>query len=108
MKKKIVSGIVIIAMAIIANYPIYRDLQQSAKVAKDTIESMDTILTAVQSEVISWEEKVFLLQERIDIMQSDFTAETEDLKNQIKEFKANTAEKVEKKAKQYIPGLPGL
>ena len=41
-------------------------------------------------------------------MQSEFTAETEYLKNQIKEFKANTVEKIEENAKQYIPGLPGL
>ena len=49
MKKKIISGLVIIIMAIIANYPIYKDLQESAKVAQKAIKSMDTILISLQS-----------------------------------------------------------
>ena len=112
MKKKIISGVVIVIMAIIANYSIYTDLKESAKVAQEAIKSMNTILIAVQSEIISWEEKVFLLQERIDIVQSDFIAETDSLKNQIKTFKTNTIKKaektIEKKVKQIVPGLPGF
>ena len=58
MKKKIISGIVIIVMAIVANYPIYKDLRASAQVAQNAINDVYGILTQVQSEVDVWKNEV--------------------------------------------------
>jgi TolA-binding protein len=104
MKKKIISGLVIIIMAIIANYPIYKDLQKSAKVAQKAIKSMDTILIAVQSEIISWEEKVFLLQEHINVLEGSIDSLTIQAKEQVNQ----TIESKKEELKSIIPGLDNI
>ena len=101
MKKKIIGGIVIIVMAIIANYPIYKDLRESAKVAQQTINDVNTVLIQVQSEVNVWKEEVNTLTSRIDGLQAEFTLAIDSLKYAA-------INKVEKEVKRYIPELPGF
>jgi TolA-binding protein len=97
MKKKLINYGVLIALAVIANYPIYKDLQQSVKVAQGAIKSMDTIIQTVQAELISWEESVNVLQERVDVIQFELTetinnglAQTEDALNKIQALEVET------------------
>ena len=105
MKKKIIGGIVIIVMAITANYPIYKDLKESAKVAQQTINDVNAVLIQVQSEVNVWKEEVNTLTSRIDGLQAEFTLAIDSLKYAA----INKVEKkVEKEVKRYIPGLPGF
>ena len=54
MKKNIINGIALLLLAIVANYPMYKDLQHSVQVAQGALKSMDTIVQTVQAEIISW------------------------------------------------------
>jgi|2_EtaG_2_1085320.scaffolds.fasta_scaffold43392_2 uncharacterized membrane protein len=97
MKKKIINIVALLGLAVVANYPIYKDLQHSVKVAQGALKSMDTIMQTVQAELISWEESVNVLQERVDVIQFELTetisnglAQTEDALNKIKALEVET------------------
>ena len=133
MKKKIIGGVGIVVMAIVANYPMYKDLQESVKAAQGVIATVNETIAVVQTEVDSWKEEVNSLKTRIDKLQDDFNSAIEDglaqvdntlnqitalkletsvLNDKIETFQAKAMDKaeeqVEKKVKQIIPGLPGF
>ena len=111
MKKQMINYIVLIGLAVIANYPIYSNLRESVKVAEDVISTVNETMVEVQSEVEFWKNEVGTLKTRIANVQTELTAtidslKTEALNNVNKEVK-KTEEKVKNKVRQYIPGLPG-
>ena len=122
MKDKLINGVVIIAMAVIANYPIYRNLQQSVKVAEGVIQTVNDTLTDVQSEVTTIQTRINKLQHEVTSAIDNGLAQADSTLNQIKALKVETnvlnakietlqseaINKVEKKVKQIIPGLPGF
>ena len=148
MKKRIIDIGVIIVMAIIANYSIYKNF-------KSTAEDINLVIQTVQAEVISWQEEVEVLKERLNVVQSEFhrlhsdmkqtidsnlavadstlkqidhtlgmisdstlaqvnalRVQTEDLQKQVnqvlRDIVDESNEKVKKKVKRIIPGLPGF
>ena len=126
MKKRLIDMAVIIAMAIVANYPLYSSLRAAA-------EKVDVVLQTVQAEIISWQEEVSVIQARIDVLGGEFKSvidgnlaqadsvlseikslklETGALNNKIEALKSQAIDKVEAKVenevKRYIPGLPGF
>ena len=112
MKKQMINYIVLIGLAVIANYPIYSNLRESVKVAEDVIATVNETMVEVQSEVEFWKNEVGTLKTRIANVQTELTAtidslKTEALNNVNKEVK-KTEEKVKNKVRQYIPGLPGF
>ena len=126
MKKKIINYLVIIAMAIVANYPIYRDLQQSVKAAQGVITTVNETIADVQTEVETIQTHINELQNKVNSAIEDGLAQSYSKINEIKSLKLQTgvlndkieafqskaidkAEKqVEKKVKQIIPGIPGF
>tara|TARA_R100000458_G_C8222111_1_gene206141 strand:- start:575 stop:964 length:390 start_codon:yes stop_codon:yes gene_type:complete len=129
MKKRIVDILVVIAMAIIANYPLYKSLQ-------DTMKEADVIIQAVQAEIISWQEDLDNVKHHVDVLNVDIhnainksmdktqnilkklqTLEDQNdvFQNKIDRFsgEVDTLEEklyraVKGKFKQPIPGLPGF
>ena len=122
MKDKLINGVVIIAMAVIANYPIYRNLQQSVKVAEGVIQTVNDTLTDVQSEVTTIQTRINKLQHEVTSAIDNGLAQADNTLNQIKALKVETdvlnkkietlqteaINQAEKKVKQIIPGLPGF
>ena len=122
MKDKLINGVVIIAMAVIANYPIYRNLQQSVKVAESVIQTVNDTLTDVQSEVTTIQTRINKLQHEVTSAINNGLAQADSTLNQIKALKVETnvlnakietlqteaINQAEKKVKQIIPGLPGF
>ena len=122
MKDKLINGVVILAMAIIANYPIYRDLQQSVKVAEGVIETVNDTLVDVQSDVTTIQTRINKLQDDVTSAIDNGLAQADSTLNQIKALKVETdvlnkkietlqteaINQAEKKVKQIIPGLPGF
>ena len=122
MKDKLINGVVIIAMAVIANYPIYRNLQQSVKVAESVIQTVNDTLTDVQSEVTTIQTRINKLQDDVTSAIDNGLAQADSTLNQIKALKVETdvlnkkietlqteaINQAEKKVKQIIPGLPGF
>ena len=126
MKKKIINYLVIIAMAVVANYPIYRDLQQSVKAAQGVISTVNETIDGIQTEVTSIQTRITNLQDEVSSAINDGLAQADSTLNQIKSlqletgalndkieaFQSNVTDKVEKKAeekvKQIIPGIPGF
>ena len=53
MKKQIINYIVLIALAIGANYPVYMSLKESVKVAQATISNVSSIVSEFNSELDS-------------------------------------------------------
>ena len=122
MKDKLINGVVIIAMAVIANYPIYRNLQQSVKVAEGVIETVNDTLVDVQSDVTTIQTRINKLQDDVTSAIDNGLAQADSTLNQIKALKVETdvlnkkietlqteaINQAEKKVKQIIPGLPGF
>ena len=126
MKKKIINYLVIIAMAVVANYPIYRDLQQSVKAAQGVISTVNETIDGIQTEVNSIQTSITNLQDEVSSAINDGLAQADSTLNQIKSLQLETGalndkieafqskvtdkveEKAEEKVKQYIPGLPGF
>ena len=122
MKDKLINCVVIIAMAVIDDYPIYRNLQQSVKVAEGVIQTVNDTLTDVQSEVTTIQTRINKLQHEVTSAIDNGLAQADSTLNQIKALKVETnvlnakietlqseaINKVEKKVKQIIPGLPGF
>jgi predicted nucleic acid-binding Zn-ribbon protein len=90
MKKKIINGIIIAAMAVIANYPLYNSLRSTATDIKLALDIVDT-------EIDSWKEDIKSVQKRVDVIQSELTetinqglVQTEDALNKIKVIQVET------------------
>jgi flavin-binding protein dodecin len=90
MKKKIINGVIIAAMAVMANYPLYNSLRSTATDIKLALDIVDT-------EIDSWKEDIKSVQKRVDVIQSELTetinqglAQTEDALNKIKVIQVET------------------
>ena len=126
MKKKIINYIVLVALAVMANYPIYKNLQQSVKAAQGVISTVNETIDDIQIEVNSIQSRISTLQAEFSsainngLAQADSTInqikklqiQTNDLNDKIELLKSKALDKVEKKVKkkvkQIIPGIPGF
>ena len=111
MKEKIINILVIVVMVVIANYPLYKSL-------KNTAADLDKIVQTVQDEVIAWQEDVNNVQDRVEEIRIDINntidsglgqidstlikikaleSDIEGLVNKIDNLKLNTINKVENK-----------
>ena len=129
MKKQIINYLVIIAMAVMANYPIYKNLQ-------DTTKEINAVLDSVQVEIKSWQEELLKIEKDIDVLMDEFygfnkevkqtidnninianntlnkvkmlKVETDVLNDKIEALQLKAINTIEKKTKQIIPGLPSI
>ena len=134
MTNRIIGALVIVGMAIIANYPIYKDLQESVKVAQSTINNAMSLVTQIDKNVNQFKSKVDTLENdlvglyiRADITKAELLAEldttlkniehiqfeTHALNQRLNQLANNALDKViedkqEKKLNEIIPGLPGF
>tara|TARA_R100000700_G_scaffold5962_1_gene9423 strand:- start:72 stop:470 length:399 start_codon:yes stop_codon:yes gene_type:complete len=132
MKKQIINYVVLIAIAIAANYPIYNNLQESVKVAQATISNVNSMVSGFNNELDSLENNILDIYIRADITKAQLIAELDSTLNKINKIKFDTQiinqrlnkmvdDKVEKELnkiqenklekiinKQPIPGLPGF
>ena len=112
MKKQMINYIVLIGLAVIANYPIYSNLRESVKVAEDVISTVNETMVEVQSEVEFWKNEVGTLKTRINDVQTELTATIDSLKteaiNKVDKEVKKVEEEAKKQIKQFIPGLPGF
>ena len=126
MKKKIINYIVLVALAVMANYPIYKNLQQSVKAAQGVISTVNETIDDIQIEVNSIQSRISTLQAEFSSAINNGLAQADSTINQIKKLQIQTNDlndkiellkskaldkvekKVEKKVKQIIPGIPGF
>ena len=131
MKKQIINYIVLIALAIGANYPVYMSLKESVKVAQATISNVSSIVSEFNNELDSLQNDILGLYIRADITKAELLADIDSTLNKIDKIKFETQiinqrlnrmvdDKVEKVIdkkeeelknilnKQPIPGLPGF
>ena len=92
-KKNIINVLVIIAMSIIANYPMYNNLRTTAH-------DMNKIIATVQNEVSAWKDEIELMQGRIEGVRVELTdninsgiAKTDTLLNKIKSIEKDISKK---------------
>ena len=111
MKEKIINILVIVIMAVIANYGLYKNLQKTA-------DELNEIVQTVQDEVVAWQEDVNKVQDRVEEIRIDINntvdsglgqidstlikikaleSDIEGLVNKIDNLKLNTINKVENK-----------
>ena len=111
MKEKIINILVIVVMVVIANYPLYKSL-------KETAADLNGIIKTVQDEVVAWQEDVNNVQDRVEEIRIDINntidsglgqidstlikikaleSDIEGLVNKIDNLKLNTINKVENK-----------
>ena len=111
MKEKIINILVIVIMAVIANYGLYKNLQKTA-------DELNEIVQTVQDEVVAWQEDVNKVQDRVEEIRIDINntvdsglgqidstlikikaleSDIEGLFNKIDNLKLNTINKVENK-----------
>ena len=64
MKEKIINILVIVVMVVIANYPLYKSL-------KNTAADLNGIIKTVQDEVVAWQEDVNNVQDRVEEIRID-------------------------------------
>ena len=76
MKKRIIDIAVVVVLAVMANFSVYKNLKGAA-------EDMNVIIQAVQAEIISWQEEVAVLDERLNVVQLEFHRLHTDMKNTI-------------------------
>ena len=131
MTKNIINYLVMIVLAIAANYPIYNDLQDSVKVAKATISNVNSIVSEFNNQLDSLENDILGIYIGSDITKAEIMADIDSTLNKIEQIKFETQvinqklnkmidDKVEKVIdkkeeelktilnKQPIPGLPGF
>ena len=131
MTKNIINYVIMIIIAVLANYPIYRDLQGSVKVAQATISNVNSIVLEFNSELDSLENDILGAYIRADITKAELISQLDSTLNKIDRIKFETQiinqrlnrmvdDKVEKVIdkkeeelknilnKQPIPGLPGF
>tara|TARA_R100001594_G_scaffold107036_1_gene141587 strand:+ start:756 stop:1187 length:432 start_codon:yes stop_codon:yes gene_type:complete len=97
MKKQIINYIVLIALAVMANYPIYKDLQQSVEVAQSTINNAMSIVTQVDKNVNKFKSKIDTLENnlislyvRADITKAELLAELDTTLKNIEHIQFET------------------
>ena len=111
MKEKIINILVIVIMAVIANYGLYKNLQKTA-------DELNEIVQTVQDEVVAWQDDVNKVQDRVEEIRIDINntinsglgqidstlikikaleSDIEGLVNKIDNLKLNTINKVENK-----------
>ena len=127
LKQKIIGAIVISVMSVIANYPVYKELQESAKVTEAAIDSINSILSGLNNELNKIENDILDIYIKADITRAQLTSEIDSTLNKIDKIKFETqlvnqkldkmvSDKINKKEeelktiikKQPIPGLPGF
>ena len=126
MAKNIINYLVIIALAVVANYPIYRDLQGSVKAAQGVITTVNETIDGIQNDVNSIQTRINKLQDEFNGAINDGLAQADSVLNEINSLKIETnlindkikdaltiknfdkEKEVEKKVKQIIPGIPGF
>ena len=131
MTKNIVNYVIMIIIAVLANYPIYRDLQGSVKVAQATISNVNSVVLEFNNELDSLENDILGAYIRADITKAELISQLDSTLNKIDRIKFETQiinqrlnrmvdDKVEKVIdkkeeelknilnKQPIPGLPGF
>ena len=108
-KEKIIDVIVVAIMVIIANYPLYKSL-------KETASEMNDIIISVQTEVIAWKKDVDIAQGKIEGVRIELSetinrgigqtqnvlnkiqsleSQTKTLNNKIDTFQANIEHKID-------------
>ena len=97
MKKQIINYIVLIALAVMANYPIYKDLQESVKVAQSTINNAMSLVTQIDKNVNQFKSKVDTLENdlvglyiRADITKAELLAELDTTLKNIEHIQLET------------------
>ena len=92
MKDRILNIIVIVAMIIIANYPMYKSLKETAK-------EVDVIMKTVQTEIVSWQRDVNIVQDRIEGIRNELVesvnkglTQTNSILNKIKTLEIEAKE----------------
>ena len=127
LKQKIIGAIVISVMSVIANYPVYKELQESAKVTEAAIDSINSILSGLNNELDKIENDILDIYIKADITRAQLTSEIDSTLNKIDKIKFETqlvnqkldkmvSDKINKKEEelktiiknQPIPGLPGF
>ena len=127
LKQKLIGAIVICVMSVIANYPVYKELQESAKVTEAAIDSINSILSGLNNELNKIENDILDIYIKADITRAQLTSEIDSTLNKIDKIKFETqlvnqkldkmvSDKINKKEeelktiikKQPIPGLPGF
>ena len=131
MAKNVINYLVMIILAVLANYPIYRNLQGSVKVAQATISNVNSIVSEFNSQLDSLENDIVGIYIRADITKAELIAQLDSTLNKIDKIKFDTQvinqrlnnmvndkvdkviDKKEKELKnilnkQPIPGLPGF
>tara|TARA_R100000808_G_C2135885_1_gene144222 strand:+ start:241 stop:681 length:441 start_codon:yes stop_codon:yes gene_type:complete len=64
MKDKIINMIAVLVMVGIANYPVYKNL-------KDTAREVNSVLNLVQGEIASWKKDVNAVQEKVENLRNE-------------------------------------
>ena len=127
LKQKLIGAIVICVMSVIANYPVYKELQESAKVTEAAIDSINSILSGLNNELNKIENDILDIYIKADFTRAQLTSEIDSTLNKIDKIKFETqlvnqkldkmvSDKINKKEeelktiikKQPIPGLPGF
>ena len=131
MKKQIINYVLLIVIAVAANYPIYNDLQESVKVAQATISNVNSVVSEFNNELDSLENDILSIYIRADITKTELLSQLDSTLNKIDRIKFDTQiinqrlnkmidDKVEKELNkikekklnkinnQPIPGLPGF
>jgi ribonuclease HI len=97
MKKQIINYIVLIALAVMANYPIYKDLQQSVEVAQSTINNAMSVVAQVDKNVNQFKSKIDTLENdllglyiRADITKAELLAELDTTLKNIEHIQFET------------------
>jgi peptidoglycan hydrolase CwlO-like protein len=131
MTKNIINYVIMIIIAVLANYPIYRDLQGSVKVAQATISNVNSVVLEFNNELDSLENDILGAYIRADITKAELISQLDSTLNKIDRIKFETQiinqrlnrmvdDKIEKVIdkkeeelknilnKQPIPGLPGF
>ena len=97
MKKQIINYIVLIALAVMANYPIYKDLQESVKVAQSTINNAMSLVAQIDKNVNQFKGKVDTLENdlvglyiRADITKAELLAELDTTLKNIEHIQLET------------------
>ena len=97
MKKQIINYIVLIALAVMANYPIYKDLQESVKVAQSTINNAMSLVSQIDKNVNQFKSKVDTLENdllglyiRADITKAELLAELDTTLKNIEHIQFET------------------
>ena len=90
MKDRIINIVVVIAMIVFANYPMYKNLKSTAK-------EIDLILQTVQVEIIAWQKDINIVQGKIEGIRNELVgtvnkglAQTDSVLNKIKLLESET------------------